>query len=41
MTPSKIGTVLRDQHAIPSVALLTGQKIIRILRKNGCAPEIP
>jgi small subunit ribosomal protein S13e len=40
-TPSQIGKTLRDSHAIPQVRLLTGQKILRILKKHGCAPEIP
>mmetsp|Transcript_68165 Transcript_68165/g.79312 ORF Transcript_68165/g.79312 Transcript_68165/m.79312 type:complete len:152 (+) Transcript_68165:53-508(+) len=41
LTPSQIGVVLRDQHAIPQVRFLTGKKILRILKKNGAAPEIP
>jgi len=41
LTPSQIGVTLRDQHGIPQVRFLTGQKILRILRKNGCAPQIP
>jgi small subunit ribosomal protein S13e len=32
---------LRDQYSIPQVRFLTGQKILRILKKNGCAPKIP
>ncbi|EGR31073.1 hypothetical protein IMG5_117980 [Ichthyophthirius multifiliis] len=41
LTPSQIGVVLRDQHGIPQVRFLTGQKILRVLKKNGCAPQIP
>jgi len=41
LTPSQIGVTLRDQHAIPQVRFLTGKKILRILKKNGCAPQIP
>lgn len=37
-TPSQIGKILRDNHAIPQVKLLTGQKILRILKKNGLNP---
>lgn len=35
MSPSQIGVALRDKEAVPSVKLLTGQKIARILKKNG------
>lgn len=41
MSPSQIGVVIRDKEAVPSIKLLTGQKIVRLLRKNGSAPEIP
>ena len=41
LTPSQIGVTLRDQHGIPQVRFLTGRKILRILKKNGCAPQIP
>lgn len=41
LTPSQIGVLLRDQHGIPQVRFLTGRKILRILKKNGSAPEIP
>lgn len=36
-----IGTILRDQYGIPSVRLVTGKKITKILEENGLAPEIP
>ncbi|KAJ1741507.1 ribosomal 40S subunit protein S13 [Coemansia sp. RSA 989] len=39
--PSQIGTLLRDAHGIPLVSSITGTKIVRILRANGLAPEIP
>ena len=35
LSPSQIGVILRDQHAIPQVRFLTGRKILRILKKNG------
>ncbi|KAJ1509385.1 ribosomal 40S subunit protein S13 [Coelomomyces lativittatus] len=41
MTPSQIGVLLRDSHAIPLVKNVTGTKILRILKSNGLAPEIP
>ena len=41
MHPSQIGVLLRDQHGIPQVKNVTGSKILRILKKNGLAPEIP
>jgi small subunit ribosomal protein S13e len=48
LSPSQIGVSIRDKEAVPSIKLLTGQKIVRLLKKNGtlifysgCAPEIP
>lgn len=41
LTPSQIGVSLRDQYGIPQVRFVTGKKILRILKKNGCAPSIP
>eukprot|EP01120_Amphizonella_sp_Union-15-10_P006475 TRINITY_DN208_c0_g1_i1.p1 TRINITY_DN208_c0_g1~~TRINITY_DN208_c0_g1_i1.p1 ORF type:complete len:152 (-),score=27.55 TRINITY_DN208_c0_g1_i1:94-549(-) len=41
LTPSQIGIILRDSHGIGQVATVTGTKILRILRANGLAPEIP
>lgn len=45
MSPSQIGVAIRDKEAVPSIKLLTGQKIVRLLKKNGnslinvgCAP---
>ncbi len=38
---AQIGIRLRDQHAIPSVKLLTGKSITRILRDNGVEMDIP
>ena len=39
--PSQIGVILRDNYAIPQSRLITGAKILRILKKKGIAPEIP
>lgn len=36
-----IGTILRDQYGIPSVKLITGKKITKILEENNLAPQIP
>ena len=41
LTPSAIGAVLRDSHGVPQVKSITGNKILRILKKQGLAPEIP
>ncbi|EGF84230.1 40S ribosomal protein S13 [Batrachochytrium dendrobatidis JAM81] len=41
MTPSQIGVILRDSHGIAQVRFVTGNKILRILKSNGLAPEIP
>ncbi|OLY78975.1 40S ribosomal protein S13 [Smittium mucronatum] len=41
VTPSQIGVLLRDSHGIPVVRYVTGTKIVRILKANGLAPEIP
>ncbi|KAI3654417.1 hypothetical protein MP228_001136 [Amoeboaphelidium protococcarum] len=41
LTPSQIGVLLRDQHGIPQVKNVTGNKIVRILKSSGLAPEIP
>lgn len=39
--PSAIGVRLRDSFGISQVKAVTGNKILRILKKNGLAPEIP
>ncbi|KAJ1919566.1 ribosomal 40S subunit protein S13 [Mycoemilia scoparia] len=41
ITPSQIGVILRDSQGIPQVRFVTGNKVVRILRANGLAPEIP
>ncbi|KAF9773983.1 ribosomal 40S subunit protein S13 [Fusarium sp. DS 682] len=40
-TPSQIGVILRDSHGIAQVKLVTGNRILRILKSNGLAPELP
>lgn len=37
--PSMIGLILRDSYGIPLVSVITGQKITKILKKNGLGPE--
>nr|ABV72537.1 ribosomal protein S13 [Heterocapsa triquetra] len=41
LTPSQIGVTLRDSFGIPQVKTVTGNKILRILKINGLAPELP
>lgn len=41
MSPSNIGMQLRDTMGISQVKNVTGRKIVRILKHNGLAPEIP
>ena len=38
---SEIGTVLRDQYAVPDVKIATGKKITRILENNDIKSELP
>jgi len=40
MSPSQIGVAIRDKEAVPSIKLLTGQKIVRLLKKNGTFDSI-
>ena len=41
MTPSQIGVTLRDSMGIPQVKGVTGNKILRILKLRGMAPDLP
>ena len=41
LTPSQIGVILRDSHGVAQVRFVTGNKILRILKAKGLAPEIP
>ncbi len=38
---AEIGTILRDQYAVPDVKLATGRRIVEILEANGLGTEIP
>ena len=37
----RAGVVLRDNYGIAQVRFITGNKILRVLRMRGLAPEIP
>ena len=39
--PSMIGTELRDSMGVAQVKAVTGRKILRILKHNGQAPDLP
>merc|ERR1711990_50580 len=41
LTPSQIGVILRDSNGVAQVKSVTGSKILRLLKKNGLAPELP
>mmetsp|Transcript_5105 Transcript_5105/g.12241 ORF Transcript_5105/g.12241 Transcript_5105/m.12241 type:complete len:152 (-) Transcript_5105:73-528(-) len=41
LTPSQIGVILRDSHGIAQTKSVTGSKILRILRVQGLAPDLP
>uniref|UniRef100_A0A0N5AK96 Small ribosomal subunit protein uS15 n=1 Tax=Syphacia muris TaxID=451379 RepID=A0A0N5AK96_9BILA len=41
LRPSQIGVILRDSHGVAQVRRVTGNKIVRILKSKGMAPEIP
>ncbi len=40
-SPSKIGTILRDQHGIPLTKPITGKSITHILAEADTAPSVP
>merc|ERR1719507_32593 len=41
LTPSQIGVTLRDSFGIPQVKSVTGNKVLRILKTAGLAPQLP
>jgi small subunit ribosomal protein S13e len=41
LTPSQIGVVLRDSQGVGQVRAVTGNKVLRILKKNNLAPTLP
>ena len=40
MTPSQIGVILRDSNGIAQVKGVTGNKILRILKKHGTVKAV-
>jgi len=40
-SPSKIGTILRDQHGIPLIKPIVGRTISQILKEANLAPSLP
>ncbi len=36
-----IGTILRDQYAVPSVKLATGKSVAQVMRESKLYPELP
>jgi len=39
--PTKIGTILRDQHGIPLIKPITGKTITQTMKNSGLAPSLP
>ncbi|KAL1790528.1 40S ribosomal protein S13 [Sigmodon hispidus] len=40
LTPSQKGVILRDLHGVAQVCFVTGNKILRILKSKGLAPDL-
>jgi len=38
---AEIGMILRDQYGVPSTKIVTGDKIVKVMKKNKLYPEIP
>jgi small subunit ribosomal protein S13e len=38
---NNLGVILRDSHGVAQVRLVTGNKILRILKVKGLAPDLP
>lgn len=41
ISKSEIGIILRDQYGVPSVRLVTGRKLTRLLRDNDIQEDFP
>merc|ERR1712190_702201 len=41
LSPSQIGVILRGSHGVAQVRFITGNKILRILKSKGLAPDLP
>lgn len=37
----RLGVILRDSHGVAQVRFVTGNKILRILKSKGLAPDLP
>lgn len=40
-TSSEIGVILRDQHGVPNVKLVTGKDVAEIMKEEGVYPDLP
>ena len=40
-SPSRIGTILRDQYGIPLAKPIAGKRVTQILKENGLTPPMP
>jgi ribosomal protein S15P/S13E len=40
-SPSRIGTILRDQHAVPLAKPIIGKRVMKVLKENELAPSLP
>jgi len=38
---SEIGMILRDRHGVPDAGLVTGKKILTIMKEKNVAPKVP
>ncbi|XP_050502161.1 40S ribosomal protein S13-like [Diabrotica virgifera virgifera] len=41
LTPSQIGVILRDSYGVAQVRFVSGNKILRIMKAMGLAPDLP
>jgi len=41
LTPSQIGVILRDSYGVAQVRFVTGNKILRLMKAKGLAPDLP
>merc|ERR1739838_870025 len=41
LRPSQIGVILRDSHGVAQARHICSNQVLRILKMNGLAPEIP
>ncbi len=41
MSSSMIGIILRDTHGIPSTKMVTGKRVMQIVKEEGTTPTVP